>query len=211
MRNKPIAWRPLGYIPNLKLLTSSNQEKQFSTDLKSTRLHQVLKTILASFVKFQKEDHMKPISLAFGNNKRNMVLKTPCFFIIGDMQGGDKMASSSVCYSNKINRLCRKCNIRGKDSGNPNIECQKIKMKSIQDLVEQDKSKELKAMNQYNVHNAWFDVDFGGCPYGIFSAACPVEPLHALENGLMYNCLEVLFSRIGKCKKLGELDTLVQN
>ena len=73
-------------------------------------------------------------------------------------------------------------------------------MKSIQDLVEQDKSKELKAMNQYNVHNAWFDVDFGGCPYGIFSAACPVEPLHALENGLMHNCLEVLFSRIGKCK-----------
>ena len=26
MRNKPIAWRPLGYIPNLKLLTSANQE-----------------------------------------------------------------------------------------------------------------------------------------------------------------------------------------
>ena len=28
-------------------------------------------------------------------------------------------------------------------------------MKSIQDLVEQDKSKELKAINQYNIQNAW--------------------------------------------------------
>ena len=46
------------------------------------------------------------------------------FFIIGDMQGGDKMACTSPCYSNKINRLCQKCNVKREDSGNPYIQCQ---------------------------------------------------------------------------------------
>ena len=40
-------------------------------------------------------------------------------------------------------------------------------------------------MNQYNIQTAWFDIDFGGCEYGIFSAACPIEGLHALENRLI--------------------------
>ena len=53
------------------------------------------------------------------------------FFIIGDMQGGDKMACTSPCYSNKINRFCQKCNVKEKDSGNPYVQCQKIKMNDI--------------------------------------------------------------------------------
>ena len=44
--------------------------------------------------------------------------------------------------------------------------------------------------------NARFKVDFGGCPYGIFSAACPVEPLHAVENGLITMCLNILFEEL---------------
>ena len=42
------------------------------------------------------------------------------------MQRGDKMACSSPCYSNKINRLCRKCDVRGQDSGNPYIKYNNI-------------------------------------------------------------------------------------
>jgi hypothetical protein len=41
------------------------------------------------------------------------------------------------------------------------------------------------------VHSAWFDVGYGGCCYGIFSAACPVKALHALKNGLMSDCLNI--------------------
>ena len=46
MRNKPSAWRLLGHIPDLRLNTSINEENQFGVELKSIRLHQVLKTIL---------------------------------------------------------------------------------------------------------------------------------------------------------------------
>ena len=98
------------------------------------------------------------------------------------------MACSAACYSDKMKRLCHKCDIKGKDTGNPYAKCMKIKMKAIQDMVEQNQTKKLDDLNQYHVQNAWFDVDFGGCPYGIFSAACPVEPLHSLENGLVPDC-----------------------
>ena len=65
-------------------------------------------------------------------------------------------------------------------------------------------------MNQYNVKNAWFDVNFGGCPYGIFSAACPVEPMHALKKGLITECIKVLFYKIRSNRDLAELDRLVK-
>ena len=58
MRNKSSAWHPLGYIPDLKLNTSINEEKQFKVELKSIILHEALKTILKSFVKFQKLNQM---------------------------------------------------------------------------------------------------------------------------------------------------------
>ena len=210
MRNKASAWRILGYITDLSYTTSSNQEKQFTTHLKYTRLHQVLKSILQSFVAFQKDNVNNEIYVTLGDTSKSVRIKTPCFYIIGDMQGGDKMACSSPCYSNKMNRLCRKCNIKGSESGNPYAECQKIKMLPIQHMVLQNRKEELDALNQYHVLNAWFDVDFGGCPYGIFSASCPVEPLHALENGLIADCLKVLLARIGSSKHKARLDEITK-
>ena len=51
----------------------------------------------------------------------------------------------------------------------------------------------LSDLGQYPIQNAWFDVCFGGCPYGVFSAACPIEPLHSLEKGLINDVLIELF------------------
>ena len=77
-------------------------------------------------------------------------------------------------------------------------------------MVHNNDKEALDKLNQYNVQNAWFKVDFGGCPYGIFSAACPVEPLHALENGLIADCLKVLFLKIKSSNELANLDRLAQ-
>jgi hypothetical protein len=55
------------------------------------------------------------------------------------------------------------------------------------------------------------DVSYGGCRFGIFSAACPIEPLHALENGIIPDCLTILFKdKICPALK-GELDSLVRH
>ena len=52
-RNKPEAWKPLGYIYDLGLVMSQAEEKQLGNDLKYTRLHRVFETILKSYVDAQ--------------------------------------------------------------------------------------------------------------------------------------------------------------
>ena len=86
-----------------------------------------------------------------------------------------------------------------------------MSMIKIQALVASNNVAALKAINQYNVHSAWFDVDYGGCRYGIFSAACPVEALHALENGLIPDAIQVLFTAEMTPAQLGQLDQLAKN
>jgi hypothetical protein len=90
------------------------------------------------------------------------------------MQGGDKIAGTSASYSSTMRRMCRKCNVKGADAEDPFIECQRMSMVKIIDLVRRNQQDILKSINQYNVHSAWFDVDYGGCHFGIFSAATPV-------------------------------------
>ena len=65
-------------------------------------------------------------------------------------------------------------------------------------------------MQSYN-WQAFFDIDYGGLPGGVFTAACPPEALHYLENGLVLHCLKQLFdpSILGVPAK-AKLDELVQ-
>ena len=208
-RNLPIAWRPLGYIYDTSLLLSQNEEKRMGVPLKYKRLHKILDTILASYVACQNDDSLHHTTLHLGCESKMVNLKVPCFFIIGDMQGGDKMCCSAPVYMDKLNRLCRKCNVKGSESGDPFVQCQKIVSNRIRHLVESRNRVELQKLNQYCVKNAWFKVDFGGCPYGIFSAACPVEPLHSLENGIIADCLKILYKKLS-CEDLAQLDVLAR-
>jgi hypothetical protein len=77
-------------------------------------------------------------------------------------------------------------------------------------LVKDNRQDILDDFNQYNVHNAWFDVSYGSCRFGIFSEACPIEPLHSLENGIIPDCSTILF-KDEMCPTLkAELDSLVR-
>jgi hypothetical protein len=129
------------------------------------------------------------------------------------MQGGDKICCTTCHYSNKLHRLCRKCNVRGDESGDPLVQCKKISMMRMMQLVKDNRQDILDDFNQYNVHNvhnAWFDVSYGGCRFGIFSAACPIEPLHSPENGIIPDCLTILFKDEMRPALKAELDSLVR-
>jgi hypothetical protein len=147
----------------------------------------------------------------FGDDTKLVNLKVPVIFIIGDMQGGDKICCTTCHYSNKLHRLCRKCNGRGDESGDPLIQCKKINMVRMMQVVKDNRQDILDDFNQYNVDNAWSDVSYGGCRFGIFSAACPIEPLHALENGIIPDCLTILFKDERRPALKGELESLVRH
>ena len=67
-------------------------------------------------------------------------------------------------------------------------------MEKIKALVETQDIATLDRYNQYPVHTPFFDLDYGKCQFGIFSAACPVESLHSLDLGLIEHSLKLLFN-----------------
>lgn len=194
MRNRPLVWRPLGYIYELGTIQSDEEASAQTQDLKYSRLHAIFAKVLETFIIAQRSNVLDNVKLNFGGFTKTVNIKVPCGVIIGDMQGGDKICCSSPSYSNKINRVCRKCNVKGSELDNPEIECKKISMEKMKEYVKDNKKEKLTKYNQYNVMSAWYDVCYGGCKYGVFSAACPIEALHALKAGLIPDCLTILFS-----------------
>jgi hypothetical protein len=75
--------------------------------------------------------------------------------------------------------LFHKCNVKGSEADDPFVKCWRIIMTHIKAWVVDGKYDKLHKINQYYVHNAWFEVFYDGCnKYGINSTACPVEALH---------------------------------
>jgi hypothetical protein len=70
------------------------------------------------------------------------------------MQGGDKICCMACHYSNKLHRLFRKCNVGGEESGDPLVQCKKINMVQMMQLVKDNRQDILNDFNQYNVDNA---------------------------------------------------------
>ena len=63
---------------------------------------------------------------------------------------------------------------------------------------------------QYKSWQAFFDIDYGGLPGGVFTAACPPEALHSLENGLINHCLKELFDNVITKATQRQFDAVVQ-
>jgi len=57
---------------------------------------------------------------------------------------------------------------------------------------------------------SFFDIDYGGLPGGVFTAACPPEALHSLENGLINHCLKELFKHVITNQTQRKFDVVVQ-
>ena len=210
LHNNTSAWCPLGYIYDVNIIDSKQEWAHQTNEYKGNCLHATFCTMLEMFIEAQKFGQLDNITLTLGGIERVVNLRIPGVFIIGDMQGGDKICCSLMGYSNKMNGLCRKCNVHGNQAGDPFVSCKRMNMHKIVDLVATNNVVALKSINQYNVHSAWFDVCYGGCHFGIFSAAAPVEALHALENGLMPDAIQVLFTAQMTPAQLGCLYVLAK-
>jgi hypothetical protein len=92
------------------------------------------------------------------------------------------------------------------------VQCKRISMAKIMELVRTNQPDILDQFNQYKVHYAWFDVSYGGCQFGIFSDACPLEPLQqSLENCIISNCLSILFKEEMCGLQKAKLNSIVRN
>ena len=89
-------------------------------------------------------------------------------------------------------------------------QCNLLVMEEMKQLWINKDLKKMHELMQYPNWQAFYDIDYGGLPGGVFTAACPPEALHSLENGLVLHCLRELFETVMSEKTKIQLDSLVQ-
>src|SRR5687768_3613859 len=209
--NKAQAWQPLGYIPIEKNFHSSAQWTRMDKKLKSQRENLFFETFLHSFREAQKDGALNGVPLTLGSKTKTVNLKVPLAFIIGDIQGGDGICGKSAFYCADAKRICRMCDATPAAYISTEMECcNMLVMEDIRQLCLNKDEDKLESMLQSVNYQAFFDVDYGGFPGGVFTAACPPEALHSLENGLVLHCLKQLFEEILSQPARANLDDIVQ-
>ena len=209
-RNKESNWRKLCFIPDLSAFQGYAAHKAQNGQVKAMCLHSMFRAGMESYVALEKDSSLtKDFSMTIAGMTKSVNVKLCCCLILGDIQGGDKICCRSASYKSSIQRICRKCNIPGDECHNLNYTCKRISMRKIKWLVKREDRERLKKYNQYCVKSIWYELNYGGCKFGVFSAANPTERLHALDNGLIMYCLHELYSKLLTSDDLIELDKVV--
>jgi hypothetical protein len=90
--NKPQAWRPLGYILNLELQSKAESAHAMKKEENIKLYYDVLRKILASLRKLQKDGGL-PYSSNYQGKEYTVLLKLPILFIVGDTKGHDHLCA----------------------------------------------------------------------------------------------------------------------
>ena len=190
LRNKEEYWRTLCFIPDMSAHESKAEQRKQSSQEKNQRLQMLFRAGLQSYL--DSEFSINDVEMQLGSVTKFVNLKVPCCLILGDIQGGDKLCGRILSYRTTSSRLCRKCNVPGDKAADMSFNCKRMSMRKIKRLVRRKDEVRLAEYSQHLVEAPWYEIDYGGCIYGIFSAAQPSEWLHAMDNGLIMYCNHIL-------------------
>jgi hypothetical protein len=175
------------------------------------RLFQLYEAGLASFIKAQQPGAMDDVYLPLGDKGKVVNMLIPLAFIIGDNQGGDGIAGRAAYYGLSARRISRNCDATVATYATIEHDaCLPLNMAEIKAMVDAKDWDGLYNLHQVPCWNPFFDVCYGGNPGGIFTAACPAEALHALENGIFPHSLKQVLGGCLKPKQISKLDSAIQ-
>ena len=189
-RNKPEAWRPLGYIPNIDHLAPRADARDKLFDY-----HYCVNVIISEMRAYQQ---LGGIDWELYLN-REMVpcrLQIPLHFIIGDTEGHDKLAGRKVDRVSGNSKQCRYCDVDHNQCGNPFFKKWKLTMREdIRQWREEADNRALRMLDLLsyrNINDAFDEVKFSDEERGIHGAL-PLEVLHALNLGIMERVIVCIF------------------
>jgi hypothetical protein len=195
-RNKPEAWRPLGYIPNLGLQSKAESLHGMSSSQKVQLYHDILSRILHGLCEVQQSAPM-PYHLSYFDRQYDVLLKFPLLAVLGDTEGHDRHCGRYNMRGVNTARLCRHCDTPTRETATVDYLWGHILPEEIEALVSAGNFDGLKNISQHPIRNAFYDgVCLGGNRRGIHGMT-PAEPLHLLELGLFKYAIE------GFCISLG--------
>ena len=111
-RNRWLRWRALGVCPNhILLLLQLHYPEEVKGSQKSFCFNRLLDKVLESFINTQQPGALDNIRLRLDTYEKVVSLKAPLFFVIGDIQGCDKIAGRYNSHSSTIAKcISRTCN-----------------------------------------------------------------------------------------------------
>ena len=209
IRSTATAWRNLGMIPG-KLGDLIPNRKFPVAKLGEMRLndwHYVVNHILtiSGFKDAQMQD-----GLEWEINGKKCRLRIPIMYIVGDIEGHDKVCSRKSGHSKKMKGVTHSCKVRRHECGIVNTECEpfntnEIKSKQdtcqdyLNDMTEKDQARaELKYLGFYaEVKNAFFGLDYGYSVHGTHGAVA-ICLLHTFKQKFPNSVLENYLLTYGK-------------
>ena len=120
-RNNPRAWRNLGMIPGKlgDLIPQGKYNKGKKGQMRLNDWHHVCSILLTDLKQMQQNDG---IDWEFFGKR--CVLKIPIMFIIGDIEGHDKICSRKSGHNKRMKHVTHSCKVRRHECGHPETECE---------------------------------------------------------------------------------------
>ena len=219
-RNRYYAWRPMGYINDLKLIQDyeeDDRETNVNNQIPKLKIsevnirdyHRILEVILKDFREVQERGKLK-MNLHYRNNTYALKLIPVLGPIIGDTSGHDMLVGRYGGRTN-VDRICRYCDCHYENSDDPEVDFQYTFEKDINGLYEENNNlskTKLKEISYHYVKNAFHSIDKGSDERGIHGL-CPVELLHCMRLGILKIAAEC-FAQLLTPSILEKFDKLLQ-
>ena len=207
-RNKPEAWRPLGWIPNIGLNSKAETKFTLKSYEKVCLYHDILGNILRQ-VSYLMHTGINGFTFTYNNQQYTMNLKLYVLNVIGDTEAHDRLVGKFNYRGRHANHVCRHCNVPFDELDNPNFDYKFMLQSTIDELVDNGDIDGLRELSHHYVKLAWshVGVSFGGNKRGIHGVT-PSEPLHMVDLGLFKYCIQAFFKDLGgeNCKLHAEID-----
>jgi hypothetical protein len=88
--NKLQAWCPLGYIPNIGLMSKAKSQHSMTSSQKVKFYHDILGHILVPLIQLQQSDAML-FPLLYHGTQYHLKLKFPLLAVLGDTKSHDRL------------------------------------------------------------------------------------------------------------------------
>ena len=212
VRRDVLAWRVLGYVPDLNrrrsnaMNASSNKRNQKGRTTRN--FHSVMDVILQGMVTAQSgtDARLCNVPLRLNGMWYTVDIVCPLLFVINDGKQGDQLCCRFSGHHANTRRHHRSCHCEYEDLDQPHLECTFLTTEGITELCQVGSEDDLKAMSIYRVDNAFNRVQMGPNPHGIYGCAV-IDIMHSLQHGLMMYALSA-FTRHIPDKQLAFIDQM---
>lgn len=212
IRNTPMSWRNIGMIPGKMgdLVPNMDFPVNELGEMHLNDWHYVVSHILTNMKQLQNLNGLEWLYRNAQGELQSCKLHIPIMFIIGDIEGHDKICSRKSGHNKSMKGVTHSCNVQRSECGDVNAVCddfQKFDIKLKQDCVQSTRShindkmeseQNLKELGFYGkVVNAFFELDYGASPFGAHGA-CAICLLHTFKQKFPNVVVENFFRTFGK-------------